>query len=101
MPKTALDPFFGTNVEPLFAARNAVAVTPNDTADLARVTSGLIVTIGSGGTGVSVIFAGDGDQQAVTIPLAAGTYQLTIQVRRVMSTGTTLGTGGAVVALWS
>jgi hypothetical protein len=100
--KTAIDPFQSTTVEPVFAARNAVVVTPSDTADLARVTSGLIVTIGSGGTGIAVIFANDGDQNAVTIPLAVGSYQFNMQVRRVMATGTNLGTsGGGVVALWS
>ena len=101
MPKTAIDPFFGTNAEPISAARNGAAVTPSDTADLARVTSGMIVTIGSGGTGIAVIYANGGDQQPVTIPLAPGSYQFSMQVRRVMATGTSLGTGGAVVALWS
>jgi hypothetical protein len=50
MPKTAIDPFFATTAEPLFAARNAKAVTPSDTTDLANVTSSLIVAVGSGGT---------------------------------------------------
>ena len=57
MPKTALDPFFGTNSEPISAARNGKAVTPSDTTDLARVTSKLVVSIGSTGTGITVIFA--------------------------------------------
>jgi hypothetical protein len=101
MPKTAIDPFFATTVEPISAARNGAAVTPNDTTDLARVTSGLMITIGTGGTGVAVIFANAADSQPVTIPLAIGTYQLSLQVRRVMVTGTALGTGGGVTALWS
>jgi hypothetical protein len=101
MPKTAVDPFFGTSTEPLFAARNAKAVSPSDTTDLARVTSALIVTIGTGGTGIAVIMANGSDQEPVTIPLAVGTYQINAQVRRVMATGTALGTGGGVVALWS
>ena len=102
MPKTAKDPFFGTNNEPLSAPRNAAAVVPSDTADLANVTSKLIVTTGAGATGIAVIMANGSDQQAVTIPLAASqTYILEMQVRRIMSTGTVLGTGGGVVALWS
>jgi hypothetical protein len=101
MPKTAKDPFFGTTVEPISAARQGAAVTPSDTTDLAQVTSSLIVTVGTGGTGIAVIFANGSDQQAVTIPLAPGSYQLSAQVRRVMATGTALGTGGGVVALWS
>jgi hypothetical protein len=101
MAKTAIDPFFGTNNEPVTAGRNGVVVTPNDTADLARVTSSLIVTIGTGGTGISVLYANGSDQQPVTIPLSVGTYQLNMQVRRVMATGTTLGSGGGVVAQWS
>jgi hypothetical protein len=101
MPKTAKDPFFATNAEPISAARKGVAVTPSDTADLTYVTSKLIVTIGTGGTGINVIFADGSDQQPVTIPLGVGTYVLEVQVRRVMAAGTTLGAGGGVVALWS
>jgi hypothetical protein len=99
--KTATDPFFGTTIEPIFAARKAKVVAPSDTADLTNVTSALIVTIGTGGTGIAVIFANGSDQEAVTIPLAVGTYQFNMQVRRVMSTGTVLGTGGSVIALWT
>lgn len=99
--KTAIDPFFATNVEPITAARKGKAVTPSDTADLSNVTSGLIVTVGTGGTALAVIYADGSDQEAVTIPLAPGTHQLNIQVRRVLMTGTALGTGGGVVAQWS
>jgi hypothetical protein len=102
MGKTAIDPLFGTSRDPISAARKAAVVTPSDTVDLANVTSSLIVTIGSGGTGIAVIFANSlTDVEAVTIPLAPGTYQLQVQVRRVMATGTALGTGGGVTALWS
>jgi hypothetical protein len=102
MPKTAFDPLFATSIEPISAARKAAVVTPNDAADLSNVTSSLLVTVGSGGTGISVIFANDGDQNAVTIPLAPGSsYQLSMQIRRVMATNTNLGTGGGVTALWS
>lgn len=102
MSKTAADPFFGTNVEPITAARRGAAVTPSDTEDLTHVTSSLIVTIGSGGTGIAVIFANSQtDAETVPISLAPGTYQLNMQVRRVMSTGSTLGTGGGVTAFWS
>lgn len=100
--RTAIDPFFGTNNEPISAARNGAVVTPSDVNDLKFVTSSLIVNVGSGGTGISVIYANGSDQEAVTIPLSPGyTYQLNMQVRRVMSTGTVLGTGGGVVAQWS
>jgi hypothetical protein len=100
--KTAADPFFATNQEPITAARRGAAVTPNDTADLAQVTSSLIVTIGSGGTGITVIYANaQTDTETVFIPIAVGTYQVNMQIRRVMATGTTLGTGGGVTALWS
>jgi len=100
--KTALDPFSGGNNEPLLAARKGAAITPSDTVDLASVTSSLIVTIGAGGTGITVIFATSlTDVQTVLIVLAPGTYQLNLQVRRIMATGTALGTGGSVTALWS
>lgn len=99
MAKTAIDP--GTT-EPISAARRGAVVTPNDVSDLVRTTSSLIVTIGSGGTGITVLFANSlTDVETVTIPLAPGTYQLSMQVRRVLATGTALGTGGGVVALWS
>jgi hypothetical protein len=101
VPKTAADPLFATNIEPVTAARNGAAVAPSDITDLGYVTSSLIVTIGAGGTGIAVIFANGSDQQSVTIPLAVGSYQLNMQVRRVMATGTVLGTGGSVTALWS
>jgi hypothetical protein len=102
MAKTASDPLFGTTVEPIEAARRGAVVTPSDTTDLTNVTSTLIVTIGSGGTGITVLFANSAtDIDTVLIMLGPGTYQLNLQVRRVMATGTTLGTGGGVVALWS
>ncbi|MET4483028.1 hypothetical protein [Bradyrhizobium sp. F1.13.3] len=102
MSKTAIDPFFGTNNEPISAPRKGAVVTPSDSADLPFVTSKLIVTLGAGGTGIVVIFANGSDQQPVTIPLTAGqTYILEMQVRRVLATGTVLGTSGGVVALWS
>jgi len=102
MPKTALDPLAATAREPIAAARKAAVVTPSDTTDLSNVSSSLIVVIGTGGTGITVIFANSlTDVETVFIALGVGTYQLSLQVRRVMATGTTLGTGGAVTALWS
>jgi hypothetical protein len=101
MPKTAVDPFFATSAEPIFAARTAKVITPDNNNDVAHVTSALLITIGTGGTGITVIFANGSDQDAVTIPLAVGTYQLNAQIRRVLVTGTNLGTGGSVVAMWS
>jgi hypothetical protein len=102
MSATALDPLQGTSTEPLAAARMGQAVTPSDTVDLPHVTSSLIVAIGSGGTAIAVLFANMLlDSAPVVITLTPGTYQLNLQVRRVMATGTALGTGGAVTALWS
>jgi hypothetical protein len=102
MAKTAVDPFFATNREPIAAARRGLAVTPSDTADLPNVTSSLIVTIGTGGTGIKILLASSAtDTDTVFIALGVGTYQLSLQIRRLMSTGTSLGTGGGVTALWS
>jgi hypothetical protein len=102
MSATALDPLQGTSTEPLAAARMGQTVTPSDTVDLPHVTSSLIVAIGTGGTAVAVLFANMPlDSAPVVITLTPGTYQLNLQVRRVMATGTALGTGGAVTALWS
>lgn len=49
-----------------------------------------------------MVFADDADQQTTLIPLPSGiTLQIYAQVRRVMSTGTNLGTGtSGVVATW-
>ncbi len=100
----ALDPLKGTNNDPLMSGRHGAAVTPSDTNDLPHVTSSLIVAVGTGGTGITVVYADDGDgnaaNQTTFIPLTPGTYQLYVQVRRVMATGTTLGTGGGVSASW-
>lgn len=65
----------------------AVAVTPNDSTDLAEVTRGLNVHKGTGGatTDVAVIMAGD--SQAVTLTFEVG-YVIPIRVRRVLATGT-------------
>jgi hypothetical protein len=101
MAKTAKDAFFGTNTEPLSAARKAAVVTPSDNQDLPFVTSSLIVTIGTGGTGIAVLMADAPDTAPITIPLVPGTYKLEIQVRRVMANNTNLGSGGGVVAMWS
>jgi hypothetical protein len=97
MSKTALDPYFGLAT----GGRSFAAVTPSDISDLPVVSTSLIVTIGTGGTGIAVIAANAPDTAPVAIPLAVGTHKLDVQVRRVMATGTTLGTGGGVTALWS
>ncbi|MCP3397813.1 MULTISPECIES: hypothetical protein [unclassified Bradyrhizobium] len=98
MTKTARDPLFATQRAPMSSGRHAKAITPDPNNDLSDVTSSLIVTIGAGGTGVTVIFADDPDQAPVSIPLAVGVFQLQMQVRRV--TAATLGTGGGIVATW-
>lgn len=65
----------------------AVAITPNDTTDLAEVTRGLNVHKGTGGatTDVAVIMAGD--SSAVTLTIECG-YIVPLRVRRVLATGT-------------
>lgn len=97
MPKTALDPFFATNAEPLSSARKGAVVTPDPLNDLSNVTSSLLVTAAAAGT-LTVIMANDTDQQTVIIPVAIGTWKLEIQVRRV--TATSLA-AGSIVAFWS
>ncbi|MDI3561288.1 hypothetical protein [Bradyrhizobium sp. Arg816] len=101
MPKTANDPLFATQRDPMSSGRHAKAVTPSDSADLSDVTSNLIITVGTGGTGIAVIFADDPDSGPVTIPLGVGTFQLHMQVRRVMATNTVLGAApNGIVATW-
>lgn len=101
MAKTAIDPFFGVSSNDVTApTRKSQVVTPSDTVDLPYVTKQLIVTIGSTGTGVAWLDPDALDSQPTVVPLAVGTYILNIQVRRIMATGTSLGNGGQVVALW-
>lgn len=93
---------FATQRNPASAGRHAKAVAPSDTNDLSNVTSNLIVTTGASATGIAAIFADDADSQITTIPLPSGvTVQLQMQIRRVMATGTNLGTGtSGIIAIW-
>jgi hypothetical protein len=97
MPKTAVDPFFATNEEPITAGRSAAAIVPSDTADLPHVTSSIYV----GGAGNLVVLMADpGSIDSATVTFTAvpvGTV-LQIQARRVMATGTTATN---LVAIWS
>jgi hypothetical protein len=77
----------GETTSDMTSIKSAAAVTPSDSTDIyTGVTRGLYV----GATGdVSVIFAGDADASSVVLTgLAAGVWH-PIQVRRVLSTGTT------------
>ena len=67
------------------AARHAVAVTPSDSADLARVaTKGLFV----GGAGNITVDLTDGKTAVLFTGVLAGTF-FPVQVKRVRATGTT------------
>ncbi len=79
------------------AARNAVAATPNDNADLPNfAVRGLLVTVTTAGTLTVDPIDGPGNQNLGTFPV--GVWQVPIQVRRVRSTGTTLA--GVITALY-
>src|SRR5262245_39972441 len=94
--KTATDPFFGTNNEPIQAGRNAAAVTPSDTADLVHVTSAIYV--GAAGN-LTVVMANErSDASTVTFAAVPVGTVLQLQVRRIMLTGTTANN---IVAIWS
>ena len=95
MPKTASDPLFGTTIEPISAGRHAQVVTPSAT-DLPTVTSSLLITA-TAASSMTVIMANDFDSNPITIPLAAGTYQINIQVRAI----TVIAANATVIALWS
>jgi hypothetical protein len=97
MPKTALDPFFATNNEPVTAGRKAqVFAAGNYQADLPTVSSSLIISCTAAGN-LSVIMSNDQDGQVTTFPIPAGMSQISIQVRQIV----TVPTGATVVALWS
>jgi hypothetical protein len=63
-------------------AEHAVAVTPNDSTDLAHISRYIVATAGGN---ISVITVGG---ETVTIPIAAGEI-LPIKVTRIRSTNTT------------
>jgi hypothetical protein len=95
--KTASDPFFASNSEPISAGRHA-AVFPAGSynTDLPTVSSSLVISSTAAGD-VSVIMANDQDGQIMTFPIVAGMSQIAIQVRQIV----TVPTGTTVVALWS
>jgi len=72
-------------------AKNAAAVTPNDSADLANVAVALFVG-GAGDVSVDTV----GGQESVVFTLPAGSV-LPVRVKRVNNTGTTATN---IVALW-
>ncbi|MBR0934851.1 hypothetical protein [Bradyrhizobium jicamae] len=97
MPKTAVDPFFSTNAEPVTAGRHSMVVSAS-AADLPHVTSSLIVNCGATAGSITVLMPDDLDTNGVVVPIAANsTTQLQLQVRAV----TAIGTGIGVCAMWS
>jgi hypothetical protein len=97
MPKTAVDPFFATTVEPISAGRRAqVFAAGSYNTDLPIVSSSLIISSTAAGN-LSVIMANDQDSQVTTFPIVAGMSQISIQVRQIV----TVPTGATIVALWS
>lgn len=73
-------------------AKNAAAVTPNDSADLANFAVALYI----GGAGDVSVDTVSGQESVVFAGLAAGTI-LPVRVKRVNSTSTT---ATSIVALW-
>ena len=97
MAKTASDPFFATNNEPISAGRRSqVFAAGSYSTDLPTVSSSLIISSTAAGN-LSVIMANDQDSQVTTFPIPAGMSQISIQVRQIV----TVPTGATVVALWS
>ena len=97
MPKTAKDPFFGTNNEPVSAGRRAqVFAAGSYTNDLPTVSSSLIISATAAGN-LSVIMANDLDNAVTTFPIPAGLSQVSIQVRQVV----TVPASCTVTALYS
>ena len=97
MPKTAIDPFFATNNEPISAGRKAQAFAAGSyNTDLPTVSSSLIIS-STAAVNLVVIMANDLDGQTTTIPVPVGWAQIQIQIRQIV----TVPTGCTVVALWS
>ena len=82
---------FSNNADTVFSpARKMVAVTPNDSADLADIPKALLIGVG----GTLTITAAD-DTSSVALTVSAGV--LPVRAKRVFATGTT-ATG--IVALY-
>ncbi len=97
MPKTAVDPFFASTVEPISAGRRALVFPAGSyTTDLPVVSSSLIISSTAAGN-LSVIMANDQDNALTTFPIVAGLSQVSVQIRRIV----TVPAGATVVALWS
>jgi hypothetical protein len=95
LPKTAVDPFFGTTNEPVTAARHAESVAPSDVADLKHVTSAIYVGVAGD---LALIMANDPDFAPVVFKAVPAGTVLQVQARRVMNTNTSATN---IVALWS
>jgi hypothetical protein len=97
--KSAVDPFFGTNSEPVTAGRNAAVVAASAT-DLPFVTSSLLIAGGATAGTVTVILANDPDSQLIALPVAVNQplTQYQMQVRAVTAISVA---GISVFALWS
>lgn len=81
-----LDPYASRSISVNSAARNAVAVTPSDTANLAPYAKSLYIGVAGD---VTVVMVNAADDTDTVLFKAAPVGVLPIQVRRVMSTGTT------------
>lgn len=86
----ANDPY-AKDITQVGAARNAIAVTPSDTADLSTVPRAVCVSADG-----NVVLVMSGNSQEVTIAMVAGTLY-PLAPTRIKATGTT-ATG--IVAVW-
>ncbi|MEV5054677.1 hypothetical protein MRBLRH13_000258 [Agrobacterium radiobacter] len=86
----AIDPY-ARDISQVGPARNAVAVTPSDSADLSTVPRAVCVAADGN---VAMVMSGNG--QEVTIAMVAGTLY-PLAPTRIKATGTT-ATG--IVAVW-
>ncbi|MGV2110162.1 spike base protein, RCAP_Rcc01079 family [Agrobacterium salinitolerans] len=86
----AIDPY-ARDISQVGPARNAIAVTPSDSADLANVPRAVCVSADG-----NVVLVMSGNGQEVTVAMVAGTLY-PLAPTRIKSTGTT-ATG--IVAVW-
>lgn len=86
----AIDPY-AKDIAQVGPARNAVAVTPSDSADLATVPRAICVAADG-----NVVLVMSGNGQEVTVAMVAGTLY-PLAPTRIKATGTT-ATG--IVAVW-
>lgn len=80
--------------------QNAAVITPSDTQVLSPIPWALLIVGGAGASAVKVDTLGGQIGVVITLMSGAQNIILPLMVTKVYATGTSLGTGGAIMGLW-